>query len=63
MRIVLYIILIVLLFSTLYGIWYGYTLHETFESDNEWISKIRYVSLDDFNTKFDAEMVALPKIF
>lgn len=61
MNIVIYILLIVLLFSTLYGIWYGYNLQETFEDSNEWISKIVYVSLDEFNDIFDSEMIILPK--
>lgn len=61
MKIVIYIILLGLLFVTIYGIWYGYNLHETFEDSNEWISKIVYVSLDEFNTIFDADIVVLPK--
>jgi hypothetical protein len=61
MKIVVYIILLGLLFSTIYGIWYGYNLHETFEESNEWISKIVYVSFDEFNSIFDADIVVLPK--
>ena len=61
MRIVIYIIIIGLLSLILYGIWYGNRLQEWFERDNELMDRIKYVSLDEFNEKFNAEMVALPK--